>query len=265
MKLGVIGCGKMGRALVGGIVGAGLCRPGNVLAYDNHAPAAEAMASELGVGVATDNASVVEGSQVVLLCTKPQGFAGMLAELGDSRDRLLVSIAAGIRIGAIESATDHRHRVVRVMPNTPALVGKGASAYALGAAATERDAALTESLLGAVGYVCRVAEDQLDAVTAVSGSGPAYFFLMLEAMIAEGIAQGLAPAVARDLAVHTAAGAAELVLATGESPATLRENVTSPNGTTFAALQSLRRKGFEDIVRNALAAAADRSRELGQA
>lgn len=265
MKLGTIGCGKMGRALVGGIVRAGLCRADDVLVYDSHESSSAAIASELGVRIAPDNASVAEGSDVVLLCTKPQGFAGMLAELGESRDRLLVSIAAGVRIEAIESATSHRHRVVRVMPNTPALVGKGASAYALGSSATESDAALTESLLGAVGYVCRVAEDDLDAVTAVSGSGPAYFFLMLEAMIAAGIEQGLAPEIARDLAVHTAAGAAELVLATGEAPSTLRENVTSPNGTTFAALQFFREKGFEDIVQGALAAAADRARELGRA
>ncbi len=265
MKLGVIGCGKMGRALVGGIVGAGLCRPEDVLVCDSYEPAAAAMAAALGVSVAPDNASVVAGSQVVLLCTKPQGFSGMLAELGESRDRLLVSIAAGIRLAAIEAGSGYRHRVVRVMPNTPALVGKGASAYALGSSATEADAALTESLLGAVGYVCRVAEHDLDAVTAVSGSGPAYFFFMLEAIIAEGVAQGLPPEIARDLAAHTAAGAAELVLATGETPATLRENVTSPNGTTFAALQYFRGKDFETIVRGAVAAAAERSRELGRA
>jgi len=265
MKLGVIGCGKMGRALVGGIVGAGLCRPGEVTVYDTYTAASASMASELGVSVAEGNAAVVEASEVILLCTKPQGFAGMLGELGASRDRLLISIAAGIRIDAIESGSGHRHRVVRVMPNTPALVGKGASAYALGSSATETDATLTESLLGAVGYVCRVAEDDLDAVTAVSGSGPAYFFLMLEALIAEGIAQGLDPGIARDLAVHTAAGAAELVISTGEKPATLRENVTSPNGTTFAALESFRSRDFEAIVRGAVVAAADRSREIGRA
>jgi pyrroline-5-carboxylate reductase len=265
MKLGVIGCGKMGSALVGGILKAGLCDPADVTVFDAYPAASLAMAEALGVTVAPDNASVVAASGVVLLCTKPQGFGAMLAELGESRDRLLISIAAGIRLAAIEAGTDHRHRVVRVMPNTPALVGKGASGYALGSSATEADAALTESLLGSVGYVCRVAEDDLDAVTAVSGSGPAYFFFMLEAMIAEGIAQGLTPQVARDLAVHTAAGAAELVLATGETPATLRENVTSPNGTTYAALQFFRGKDFESIVRGALAAAAERSRELGKA
>ncbi|MEQ1839328.1 MAG: pyrroline-5-carboxylate reductase [Verrucomicrobiales bacterium] len=263
MNLGVIGCGKMGKALVGGIIGAGICQADEVTVYDTYAASAQDMATDLGVTVASGNAELVTRSDVVLLCVKPQGFIEMLAGLGESRDKLLISIAAGIRLSAIEAGSGHRHRIVRVMPNTPALIGRGASAFALGSAATEGDAALTESLLGAVGYVCRVSEDDLDAVTALSGSGPAYFFLMIEALIASGIKQGLSPEIARDLAVHTAAGAAELVLATGESPAQLRENVTSPNGTTYAALQSFRSNGFESIVGQAVAAAADRSRELG--
>ena len=265
MKLGVIGCGKMGRALVGGIVGAGICKASDVIVYDTHAAAATAMAEELGVTLAETNAAVVSASEVVLLCVKPQGFIEMLGDLGESRDKLLISIAAGIRLAAIESGCGSHHRVTRVMPNTPALIGRGASAFALGTSATEADAALTESLLAAVGFVCRVKEDDLDAVTAVSGSGPAYFFFMLEALIAAGIEQGLTPEMARDLAVHTAAGAAELVLATGESPATLRENVTSPKGTTYAALESFRSNHFASIVSQAVTAAADRSRELGKA
>lgn len=263
MNLGVIGCGKMGKALVGGIIGAGICRPADVSVYDTYPASAGALATELGVRLASCNAELVSNSEVVLLCVKPQGFIEMLADLGDSRDKLLISIAAGIRITAIEAACGDRHRVVRVMPNTPALIGRGASAFALGKTATEDDAALTISLLGAVGYVCRVGEHDLDAVTALSGSGPAYFFLMMEALIASGIKQGLSPEVARDLALHTAAGAAELALATGESPAQLRENVTSPNGTTYAALQSFRANGFESVVDEAVSAAANRSRELG--
>lgn len=265
MKLGVIGCGKMGRALVGGIVGAGICEASDVTVYDTYPTAASSLVDELGVSPGSSNADVIAASDVILLCVKPQGFSEMLTDLAGSSDRLLISIAAGIRLAAIESGSGGRHRVVRVMPNTPALIGRGASAYALGSTATEADAALTESLLGAVGYVCRVQEDDLDAVTAVSGSGPAYFFFMIEALIAAGIKEGLTPEMARALAVHTAAGAAELVLATGESPATLRENVTSPNGTTFAALESLRSNQFETIVTTAVTAAADRSRELGKA
>ncbi len=253
----------MGRALAEGILRAKLCLPENTLVYDSYPAATAAMSAELGVAVAPDNASVVEGSDVVLLCTKPQGFYTMLEELGECRGRLLLSIAAGIRIDAIESGTECRHRVIRVMPNTPALIGKGASAFALGSTATDSDASVAASLLSAVGYVCQVSESALDAVTALSGSGPAYFFLMLEALISEGIAQGLDPVIARDLAIHTAAGAAELARSTGEDPAVLRQNVTSPNGTTFAALEYFRSRDFEAIVRGGVAAAAERSRELG--
>lgn len=263
MKLGVIGCGKMGTALVGGILDAGIARAEDVTVFDVHAPAAATMADRLGVGTADSNAAVVEASEVVLLCVKPQGFEEMLAQLGESPGRLLVSIAAGVRLSRIESATERRHRVVRVMPNTPALVGRGASGFALGRDATAADADLTRSLLGAVGIACEVSEEQLDAVTAVSGSGPAYIFRMIEALVEGGVQQGLDESTASRLAAHTVAGAAELLLKSSETPAQLRENVTSPNGTTFAALESLREAGFADIVREAVAAAADRSRELG--
>ncbi len=263
MKLGVIGCGKMGRALVGGILKAGLCSPDDVIVFDTFSDSATAMSRDLGVSIAHSNSEVVDASEAVLLCVKPQGFIEMLGELGDQTDRLLISIAAGIQIEAIEAASDHQHRVIRVMPNTPALTGRGASAYALGTKATKADATLANALLSAVGYVCQVEEQDLDAVTAVSGSGPAYVLLMIEALIAGGTEQGLSPEIARDLAVHTVAGAAELVLQTGETPSQLRENVTSPNGTTFAALQSFEADGFEAIVKKAITAAADRSRELG--
>lgn len=263
MKLGVIGCGKMGRALVGGILHARICRPQDVSVFDAYEPAALEMQSDLGVVAVGSNAEVVERSEVVLLCVKPQGFAAMLSELGDATDRLLISIAAGIRIAAIENGCGNVHRVVRVMPNTPALVGKGASGYALGSRATDRDAGITESLLNAVGYSCRVGEEDLDAVTAVSGSGPAYVFLLIEALVAAGVEQGLSPEIALDLASHTVAGAAELLLQSGESPRQLRENVTSPNGTTFAALESFRNDRFAEVVNRAVTAAADRSRELG--
>lgn len=264
MKLGVIGCGKMGSALVGGIIRADSCDAADVTVFDTYAPAAEAMKTSLGVTPVDSNAAVIEASDVVLLCVKPQGFVEMLEDLGSETDRLLISIAAGVTVATIENAVHGRHRVIRVMPNTPALVGKGASGFALGSSATHDDAELASRLLGAVGYVCQVEESDLDAVTAVSGSGPAYIFLMIEALVKGGVNQGLAPEIAHELAVHTVAGAAALVQETGEAPATLRENVTSPNGTTFAALESFRASEFESIVDKAVAAAADRSRELGK-
>lgn len=263
MKLGVIGCGKMGSALVGGILKANLCSPDDITVFDAYQEASQRMSESLRVSAAGSNAEVVDASEVVLLCVKPQGFAEMLGQIGDSEDRLLISIAAGIQINTIEVGVNQKHRVIRVMPNTPSLVARGASAFALGSSANEADAALTESLLKAVGYACRVEESDLDAVTAVSGSGPAYIFLMIEALIAGGIEQGLSPEIARDLAVHTVSGAAELVLKTGDEPAQLRGNVTSPNGTTFAALESFRSDDFETIVKRAVKAASDRSKELG--
>jgi pyrroline-5-carboxylate reductase len=263
MTLGIIGCGKMGRALLGGILKAGICEPGNIFVHDAFPAAVDSIVADLGVQAAGSNAAVVEQSETVLLCVKPQMFPEMMAELGGTTDRLLISIAAGVRLDAIESGTGNRHRVIRVMPNTPAMVGKGASAFSLGSTATGADATLTEKLLASVGYVTQVPENLLDAVTAVSGSGPAYFFFMIEAMVHGGIDQGLDEKIALDLAVHTAAGAAELLLQTGESPAQLRENVTSPNGTTFAALESMRGNDYERVIREAIQAAKDRSVELG--
>jgi pyrroline-5-carboxylate reductase len=263
MTLGIIGCGKMGRALLGGILEAGIVTPTDVHVYDAYPGAVAAAAGEWGVHAAESNAAVVARAETVLLCVKPQTFPGMLGELGETRGRLLISIAAGIRLAAMEAATGGLHRIVRVMPNTPALVGRGAAAYALGVSATEADAGLTEALLGSVGYVTRVTEDLIDAVTAVSGSGPAYVFLLVESMVRAGVELGLDERTALDLSIHTVAGAAELLLRTGESPAQLRENVTSPNGTTFAALESFRANGFDRIVHEALRAARDRSVELG--
>ncbi|MEM6279356.1 MAG: pyrroline-5-carboxylate reductase [Verrucomicrobiota bacterium] len=264
MRLGVIGCGKMGRALLEGILQAGIVSPAGTTVFDTYAPAAEEVAEQLGVSLVQSNAEVVAQSDTVLLCVKPQGFLDMLEEVGESEGRLLVSIAAGVKIESIEKATGGRHRIIRVMPNTPSLVGKGAAAFALGTTASTEDAELAHSLLEAVGFVCEVSEEDLDAVTAVSGSGPAYVFLLIEALVAGGIEEGLTPEIAESLAAHTVAGAAELLLAGSESPTTLRENVTSPNGTTFAALESFRSDHFEEIVARAVQAAAERSRELGR-
>jgi len=263
MKLGVIGCGKMGSALLGGILKAEICGPSDITVFDAYEPALKGIVDTFGVSSADSNAAVVKASEVVLLCVKPQTFDGMLSEISETADRLLISIAAGVKIETISGKTNHQHRVIRVMPNTPSLVGRGASAIAPGTSATEEDIALADKLLSSVGYVCRVEEKDIDAVTALSGSGPAYIFLMMESMIAAGIAQGLSPEIAHNLAVETVAGAAELVKQTGDSPSQLRENVTSPNGTTFAALESFRESGYSEIVAKALDAARDRSVELG--
>lgn len=263
MKLGVIGCGKMGGALTEGIVQSGVCSGKDVTVFDSFSVAAQNLASKTGGLVAGSNAEVVANSDVILVCVKPQGLLEMLPELTDSEGKLIISIAAGVKISAIESALKQRHRVIRVMPNTPAMVGKGASGFARGSHAKDEDAAMTLRLLESVGYACEVEESDLDAVTALSGSGPAYIFLLIESLVEAASQQGLQPEIALQLATQTIAGAADMVQKTGESPAVLRENVTSPNGTTFAALESFRANQFSQIVKNALDAARDRSIELG--
>ncbi|NOX99707.1 MAG: pyrroline-5-carboxylate reductase [Verrucomicrobia bacterium] len=264
MKLGVIGCGKMGSALLEGILNNNIVSSDQVLVYDTYSEAVDRLVSERQVKAATSNDQVVSECDSVLLCVKPQGLLEMLESLTGTSDHLLISIAAGVRISNIEAAVENRHRIIRVMPNTPALVGKGASAFALGSTATETDAKVARELLEAVGYVTEVPEKLLDPVTALSGSGPAYIFAMIESMIKAGTALGLDDKTALDLAVHTVSGAAELILQTGDSPTTLRENVTSPNGTTFAALESLKSNHFDTTIHEAMKAACDRSIELGE-
>lgn len=273
MKFGIIGCGKMGQALLQGVLEAGVFQSGDVVAHDKFPAAVETVVEKFGVTAAGSNRAVAERSDAILLAVKPQDMTALLSEIAEAAaSSLLISIAAGIRLETMEQTLRGSNakpgvafRLVRVMPNTPALVGRGASAYALGGCATGEDAALAEKILGAVGYVTRVDESLLDAVTALSGSGPAYIFAMIESMVAGAIEQGLDEKTALDLATHTVSGAAALVLATGDSPAVLRENVTSPNGTTFAALESMRANGFDRIVRGAIKAAKDRSVELGKA
>jgi pyrroline-5-carboxylate reductase len=264
MKLGVIGCGKMGGALLEGIVHSGVCEGSNVILFDSYLPAAEALAEKLTGKVVSSNAEVVELADVILICVKPQGIIEMLDGIGKSENKLLISIVAGVKSRAIEKAVQDRHRVIRVMPNTPAMVGKGAAGIAKGSRATNEDAVLALKLFESVGVAYEVQESDLDAVTALSGSGPAYVFLLIEALVAASVEQGIDEETALRLATQTVAGAAEMVSRTGEAPSILRENVTSPNGTTFAALESFREDGFTVMVKKALDAARDRSIELGK-
>lgn len=265
MRLGIIGCGKMGSALLAGVLKSGVCKPESVVVHDAVAAAQEAVSTSYGVASAASNSEVLAASDAVLLCIKPQTFPALLEEIRqwEGPPRLLISIAAGIRIAAIENGSGNRHRVIRVMPNTPAMVQRGASAFARGSTATAEDALLTGTLLESVGFVTEVTEPQLDAVTALSGSGPAYIFFLIESLVKGGQDVGLDETTALHLSAHTVAGAAELLLSTRETPAKLRENVTSPGGTTFAALESLRSDHFDDIVRRAMGAAHRRSLELG--
>jgi len=265
MKLGFIGVGKMGSALVGGILRAKLCQPADVIVHDAYGAAVEACVKEHGVTVVATNREVFEQSKATLLCVKPQDVPATLKEMhGVKSARVLISIAAGISIANLEKLLGKPHRVVRVMPNTPALIGQGASGFALGATATEADAKLVNSILESVGVAVQVKEAQLDAVTGLSGSGPAYVFTIIEALADGGVLEGLPKPIALKLAAQTVLGAAGLVQQTGEHPAVLRDNVTSPGGTTIAGLAQLEANGLRSALIEAVRAAARRSRELGE-
>ena len=264
--IGFIGAGQMARALAQGFVAAGLASGRQVV----HCDPVEAAALEFAARVAeakkcVSNEEVVAQSNIVFLAVKPQNMPAVFAEIGGKvgAEKLFVSIAAGVTLAKLCDGL-RTNRVVRVMPNTPALVGKGASAYALGPAATAADGQLVGQLLGAVGQAFQVDEKMLDAVTGLSGSGPAYVYVMIEALSDGGVRMGLPRDVATALAAQTLRGAAEMVLTTGEHPASLKDKVTSPGGTTIAGLQALEDRGLRAALIAAVEAATRRSVELGK-
>ena len=264
-QLGVIGAGNMAEALLRGAIAANVLPHGAVIASDVSADRRRKIANELRITCTDDNLLPAACPRVVL-AVKPQVMPAVLDGIAAAvrPEATVVSIAAGIRTGWLDERLAGRGRIVRVMPNTPMLVGAGMSALAAGPRAAEEDLQWTESLLGACGRTVRVTEDQLDAVTAVSGSGPAYFFYLIEAMIDAGVAEGLPHHVAATLAAHTCAGAARLLLETHEPPEGLRARVTSPGGTTQRAIETMDSAGIKAAIVRAVRAAAHRSRELGR-
>jgi len=263
LSVGVIGCGNMGSALMRGIAEACLLPAGRIVGYDSDRDKLNRLVRSLKVKAGR---SVREAAacSVVLLAVKPQQMEEVLREIRPflSHRPLLVSIAAGIRSGWIERRVGRGVPVVRVMPNTPALVKKGISAIAAGRSAGAKHRLLTGRIFKSVGEVVQVKENWMDAVTAVSGSGPAYFFYLMEQMAAAGVRLGLSSAVARRLALATAQGAAELVARSGEDPSVLRRRVTSKGGTTEAAFKLFKRRGLDKILQDGIRAAARRAKEL---
>ncbi|MEM9796856.1 MAG: pyrroline-5-carboxylate reductase [Pseudomonadota bacterium] len=250
----LLGCGKMGSALLAGWLEGGLA-PGAVHVRDP-APSDWLQAQSVVL-----NGDLPSAPAVTLIAVKPQMMGDALPALRDLSDTLFVSIAAGTPIAAFEAVFGMDARIVRAMPNTPASVAAGITAIVGNAAATGADIELAEMLLSAVGEVVQLSdEDQMDAVTGLSGSGPAYVFHMIEALTEAGVTEGLTPDLALQLARATVAGAGKLAM-TGEDPGQLRQNVTSPNGTTQAGLEVLMPE-LPDLMRRTVAAAADRSREL---
>ncbi|MGJ8643977.1 MAG: pyrroline-5-carboxylate reductase [Luteolibacter sp.] len=266
MKLGVIGCGKMGTALVAGALQAGVVKAEDVLGTDVFQGARDHFREKTGAEVTSDLSEVISASDIILLCTKPQdAFSAMSDISGDAGEgKLLVSIAAGVTLENLEKHAPGGMRVVRTMPNTPALVGKGAAAYCLGTRCVEGDDEAVQALLASVGMAVQVPEKLMDAVTGLSGSGPAYIYLVIEALADGGVRAGLPRADALKLAAQTVSGAAEMVIQTGEHPAVLKDMVTSPGGTTIAGLTALEDRNVRSAFISAVSAAKDRAVELGR-
>ena len=265
MKLGFIGCGKMAAALVGGVLKSGAFEKSDIFVTDKIPNAIKNLAAKHGVVATADNAELATSADVILLCVKPgDALDALQATREKLGGKLVISILAGVTIAALQKAAGENVRIVRVMPNTPALIHKGAAAYALGHAATGGDAAVVEKIFTAVGKAFCVKEELLDVVTGLSGSGPAYIYVVVEALADAGVLMGLPRELALQLAAQTVAGAAEMVLETGLHPAQLKDQVTSPGGTTVAGLEALEAAGIRSAFLSAVRAATQRSRELGK-
>jgi pyrroline-5-carboxylate reductase len=265
--LGFIGAGNMARALVGGLVADGFPAE-NIWVSDVNSSLLEAMKQDFSVHTTAHNTIVAEHADLLVLAVKPQVLrevAEALAATVQSFKPLIISIAAGIESEAIERWLGGDLAIVRAMPNTPAMVGTGATGLYANSRATFAQKGAAESVLRAVGLTVWVeAESLIDAVTALSGSGPAYFFLFMEAMEDAGIQLGLEPKTARLLAQQTALGAGKIAIESSEAPAELRRKVTSPGGTTERAIQSFEQGELRSLVHRAMQAAADRSAELSR-
>jgi pyrroline-5-carboxylate reductase len=265
--LGIIGAGSMAQALVSGLVGGGFLSPRRVWAANRQDESRLRELARWGVHATRDKAEVCGRAELIVLAVKPKDADEVLAELRPwvTPDHAVLSLMAGIPTAYIESRLGGETRIVRAMPNTSSAVRESATAIAAGRHAGPEDVAVIAALLGAVGQVLIVEEEALDAVTALSGSGPAYVYLLLESLIEAGEAAGLEREVARRLALQTVYGSAKMVRETERDPAELRQRVSSPGGTTVAALSVLEELGFRDALIRAVARAKERSRELGRA
>lgn len=267
LRIGFLGAGKMATALARGWLAAGLLAPDRAVASDPLPQARQAFTTETGIRTTSDNREVVAGSSMLLLAVKPQSMAGLLGEIRPAvtSEHLIVSIAAGVSMRQLAEGLGQDRRLVRVMPNTPCLVNASASGYAPGASASISDIALVDRLLNAVGRAFRLPEALLDAVTGLSGSGPAFVYVMIEALSDGGVRVGLPREVATVLAAQTVFGAAKMVLETGAHTGVLKDAVTSPGGTTIAGLHALERGGLRAALIDAVEAATKQSVELGKA
>jgi pyrroline-5-carboxylate reductase len=266
LSIGFLGAGKMATALAKGFVRAGLVTPKQVIASDPVSAAASAFAKEVGAKTTASNPDVVKFADVLILAVKPDQVSGVLGEIREcfTEKHLLISIAAGVPLARIEAGLGAGARLIRVMPNTPALVGSSASAFAVAKSALPQDAELAQKLFNSVGVAFPVKESLLDAVTGLSGSGPAYVYMFIEGLSDGGVASGLPRDIATKLAAQTVLGAAKMVLETGLHPGALKDMVTSPGGTTIEGLHELEKGKVRGTLISAVRAATEKSRKLGQ-
>lgn len=265
-RLAVLGAGKAGEALIAGVLSSGWRKPEEIIATARHQTHLDQLGERYGIETTLSNADAVAGAEIIVVAVKPQDIEGLLGEIADAvtAQQTVISIAAAIPTTLIERHLSDRVPVVRAMPNTPMTVHEGMAGISTGTYAEEEHLALAEDVLGSVGRSVRVDEGYMDAITAVSGSGPAYFALLAESMIEAGILLGLSRDVATDLVVQTMLGTAKLLRDERMHPVELREMVTSPGGTTIAAIRELEMAGVRAAFLNAIQAAMQRSKELAE-
>lgn len=263
-KLALIGAGKLGEALLSGILSAQLIPVGRVQATDADPTRADYIGEKYGVKTLTNNRQAVAGADLVLLCVKPQQVRGVLHEIKKQlgKDTLVISVAASVTTALIERELDRGVRVVRVMPNTPCLIRHGMSALARGKHATEEDLTLAQAIFGSMGRTVRVDEKHMDAITGLSASGPAYVYMIIESLAEAGVKLGLARELSTELSAQTLLGASAMVLHTGEHPAKLKDVVTTPAGCTIDGLLELEEGGLRVTLIKAVVRAAQRAKEL---
>lgn len=265
-RIGFVGAGTMGEAMIRGLLKAGLFAPEDILASGRREERLAELEAAYGIQTSLDNCEVARAAGIIIFSVKPQDMSRVLDGLVDviNGEKILISIAAGITTAFIADKFPSQVRVIRVMPNTPALVLEGASAIAVGQHATPEDVKVAKAIFRAIGKAVVVEEHLMDAVTGLSGSGPAYIFLIIDAFSDAGVKVGLSRDVAQFLAAQTVLGAARLILETKRHPGELKDMVTSPGGTAIAGLHTLEQGGLRTTLINAVEAATNRSRELGE-
>jgi pyrroline-5-carboxylate reductase len=264
-KITFVGGGQMAEAIIGGLLAANVCRPESLWATDPVSARCDRLKSQFGVRVGSENRQAVGWADVVILAVKPQVLAQVLGDIGGDLHRvLLISIAAGVTIQSIMSQAPGAQRVIRAMPNMPVLVREGITALSWGGALSDEDKGIARTVFQAVGRVIPIEERLMDAVTGLSGSGPAYVFQAIEALADGGVKMGLPRQTAEVLAAQTVLGAAKMVLESGDHPATLKDRVASPGGTTIAGLHRLEEGRFRATLMGAVEAATKRSQELAR-